>query len=77
MNIQSLLKMKLTESQLRKLVKEEIDAMVDEGLMDFVKGSVGKVGGDVAKKVGAGVEKVKKYGAGVKRSGQLASACCK
>lgn len=30
--------MKLTESQLRKLVKEEIDAMVDEGLMDRMLG---------------------------------------
>ena len=65
--------MKLTESQLRKLVKEEIDALVDEGLMDFIKGSGGKVGGDIAKKLGGGVEKVKKYGASVKRSGQMAS----
>ena len=34
--------MKLTESQLRKLVKEELDQMVDEGLLDFFKGAGAK-----------------------------------
>jgi|TARA_R110000824_G_scaffold258494_1_gene447462 hypothetical protein len=70
--------MKLTESYLRTLVQEEIQQMIsdgelDEGILDFIKGSTGKVGGDIAKKVGADIEKVKKYGAGIARSGQMAS----
>tara|TARA_R110000824_G_scaffold305700_1_gene493488 strand:- start:55 stop:390 length:336 start_codon:yes stop_codon:yes gene_type:complete len=61
--------MKLTESQLRKLVKEEIDTMVDEGLMDFIKSAGGKAAAPVAKMA----NKAKEYGKGVVRAGKLGS----
>ena len=57
--------MKITESQLRKLVKEEIDDMVDEGLFGGL--------GQLAKR---GVEKVKTAGkamAKTYKAGSLAS----
>ena len=65
--------MKLTESQLRKLVKEELDQMVDEGLLDFFKGAGAKAAAPAiakAKEMGA---KAKAYGKGVVRAGQLGS----
>ena len=65
--------MKLTESQLRKLVKEEIDTMVDEGLMDFFKGAAGKVAAPAVKKAKEMVGKAKEYGKGVVRAGKLGS----
>ena len=61
--------MKLTESQLRKLVKEEIDQMVDEGLFDFVKG-VSKPAVDAVKGAGGAVKKFAKKSW---RSGKLSS----
>lgn len=65
--------MKLTESQLRKLVQEEIDQMVDEGILDFIKGAGKKAVAPVVDKAKEKIEKAKEYGKGVVRSGKLAS----
>ena len=54
--------MQLTESQLRKIIAEETQQLVDEGFFDALKGG--------AAEVGAGM---KRYGAKIKRAGQLAS----
>jgi len=61
--------MKLTESQLRILVKEEIDQMVDEGLFDFIKGAA-KPAVDAAKAAGSNIKKFAKKSW---RSGKLSS----
>tara|TARA_R110002073_G_scaffold118149_1_gene257126 strand:- start:508 stop:885 length:378 start_codon:yes stop_codon:yes gene_type:complete len=61
--------MKLTESQLRQLVKEEIDHMVDEGLFSFLGGAA-KPASDAMS--GAG-EKIKKFAKKSWRAGKLAS----
>ena len=70
--------MKLTESQLRNIINEEITTMVeegelDEGFLDALKGAAGKVGKDIGGAVKKGAEAAVKYGKGVVRSGQLAS----
>ena len=61
--------MKITESQLRKLVKEEMEQMVDEGFMDFLKGAA-KPTVDAAKAAGGAV---KRFAKKTWRSGKLAS----
>ena len=61
--------MKLTESQLRILVKEEIDQMVDEGLFSFLSG-VSKPAVDAAKAAGSNIKKFAKKSW---RSGKLSS----
>ena len=54
--------MKISESQLRQIIAEETQQLVDEGFLDALKGG--------AAEVGAGI---KRYGAKIKRAGQLAS----
>jgi len=53
--------MKITESQLRKLVKEEIDDMVDEGLFGGL-GQLAKRGAEKVTKAGKAVAKTYKAG---------------
>ena len=70
--------MKLTESQLRSVINEEITSMIeegeiDEGIFDAIKGAAGKVGKDIGGAVKKGADAAVKYGKGVVRSGQLAS----
>ena len=43
--------MKLTKSQLKQLIKEEIDGAIDEGFMDSLKGAAGALGAKVTDKV--------------------------
>ena len=70
--------MKLTESQLRNIINEEITTMVeegelDEGFLDALKGAAGKVGKDIGAAAKKATDRAVKYGKEVVRSGQLAS----
>jgi hypothetical protein len=61
--------MNLSESQLRQIVKEEIDQMVDEGLFSFLGGAT-KPTVDALKGTG---DKIKTFAKKSWRSGKLAS----
>lgn len=70
--------MKLTESQIKNLINEEITKMIeegelDEGFFDAIKGSASKVGRDITGAVKGAADAVKKYGSDVKRAGEISS----
>ena len=43
--------MKMSKKQLKQLIKEEIEAAIDEGFMDSIKGAAGALGAKVSDKV--------------------------
>lgn len=82
--------MKITQADLKKLINEEIEKMlesdeVDEGILDALRGATKKVAGDVGgvakkaatavgQKASAAAGAVKQYGSDVAKAGRLSSA---
>ena len=70
--------MKITRTQLQKIIKEELEQAIqegeiDEGWFDALKGGIGKVAGDVRTRVAGAGSAVKQYGKNVAAAGAQAS----
>ena len=77
--------MKITKSQLKKIIQEELaqavqEGEIDEGFFDALKAGAGKVAGDIGQKVGQAASAVGgaakaagQYGKNVVAAGQAAS----
>lgn len=77
--------MKISKKELERLIREELQKEIEEGIFDAFKGGLKKIGGDVARgvtgaakaageKASQAAGAVKKYGQDVKAAGQAASA---
>lgn len=70
--------MRTNESQLKKLINEEIIKMIEEGqldekFLDAFRGAASKIRSDVTGAVRGAADAVKKYGSDVKRAGEISS----